>query len=757
MSKRNRYYTLGVYGLLLALSAGFSIKIYHDSRALYGETVALIERDLPILASLSRLRANVVEREPVLYEYYATTDRARFQLRWRRNLGLTEELGAKVGQDFPGHPRLLVLDDLNRQVDELALELDRVLVARQVDWDAARTLLEEISRKALVINANLDRLAEEVRGRVDSRANAAHMRVDTINWTVLFYSGAMLLLAIAAGYFINSYLVGARERRRLSMFAERNPNPVLNLDVTGGVLYANPAAHSTLAALGYGSGPLTLLFPWDSSARLAEMLARGQATRQWNYTALGREYETTLQYLHDFECFNAYLVDVSGRKEAERRMEYLAEHDPLTDLPNRRRFIEDIRRQLASGRMGAVVLLSIDRLRAIVDGVGHGVADQLLQAVARRLLRALADCADLCSNAHLYRFEGAVFGLLLPCLESDQSPELITRKIARDFESPIHAENQAFFLGVSIGASLFPTDDGDAVNLISHADRALQQVKQRGGGGYRAYDRDLSIQAVERLALESDLRHALERNELFIQYQPQVDVASLRIVGVEALLRWRHPIRGLISPAQFIPLAEASGLIAPIGVWVLETACAQAQAWHTTGLPRITMAINLSARQFVTEDLARDIARVLTHTGLPAQYLELEVTESMAMDDVERSVRMLRAMKDLGACISIDDFGTGYSSLAYLRRLPIDKLKVDQSFVRNLESDPGDAALVRSVVQLGHSLNLSVIAEGVETPGQLEFLRATGCEEIQGYYFSRPLDSSAMEILLGRDIAALQA
>ncbi len=757
MPRRNRYYILGVYALLLALSAGFSIKIYHDSRALYGETVALIEQDLPILGSLSNLRANVVAQEPILYEYYATTDRARFRQRWQGNRQLVAELGTKIRRDFPGHPRLLVVDDLNREVDALSLELDRLLGAKPVDWDEARALLEEISLHAVEINANLDRLAEDVHGRVDSKASAAQMRVDTINWTALFYSGAMFLLAIAAGYLINSYLAGARERRRLAMFAERNPNPVMNLDAAGGVLYANPAAHSTLATLGYNAGPLTLLLPSDMPARLESMLTEGLATRQWNYTALGREYETTLQYLQDFEYFNAYLVDVSGRKEAERRMEYLAEHDPLTDLPNRRRFIEDIRREIANGRLGAVVLLSIDRLRAIVDGVGHGVADQLLQAVAQRLLRSLADCTDQCSNAHLYRFEGAVFGLLLPCLETEQTPEQITRKIARDFESPIHADNQAFFLGVSIGASLFPTDDGDAVNLISHADRALQQVKQRGGGGYRAYDRDLSIQAAERLALEGDLRHALERKELFIQYQPQVEVASMRIVGVEALLRWRHPTRGLISPAQFIPLAEASGLIVPIGAWVLETACAQAQAWHTTGLPRITMAINLSARQFATEDLARDIAQVLSQTGLPPQFLELEVTESMAMDDVERSIRILRAMKDLGACISIDDFGTGYSSLAYLRRLPIDKLKVDQSFVRNLENDPGDAALVLSVVQLGHSLNLSVIAEGVETLGQLEFLRGTGCEEIQGYYFSRPLDSAALETLLGSGIAAFQA
>jgi len=748
MDKGFRFRILAVYGLLLALSAGFSMKIYHDSRALYDETVALIEQGLPVLNSLSSLRANVVAQEPILYEYYATTDSARFRMRWQSNRQRIDKLGAKVRQDFLGHPRLAEVDDHNQHIDALSSDLDLTLSKAPVDWDQARALLEEISRHAVEINTNLDALAEDVHGRVDRKAGAARMRVDSINWTALFYSGAMFLLALAAGYFINIYLAGARERKRLAMFAERNPNPVLNLNPAGEVLYANPAANSTLTALGCASKPVATLLPADASARLASMLETGQATTQWTYAALGREYETTLHYLNDFGYFNAYLVDVSARKEAERRMEFLAEHDPLTDLPNRRRFIEDIRREVASGKTGAVALLSIDRLRGIVDGVGHAVADRLLQAIAQRLLRDLSDCADLCPNTHLYRFEGAVFGLLLPCLDSEQAPEQIARKIARSFASPIHADNQAFFLGVSIGASPFPTDDGDAVNLISHADRALQQVKQRGGGSYRAYDRELSIQASERLELESDLRQALERNELFIQYQPQVDLASLRIVGAEALLRWQHPTRGLISPAQFIPLAEETGIIVPIGAWVLETACAQAQAWHMAGLPRITMAINLSARQFTTENLAQDIAQVLAKTGLPPQALELEVTESMAMDDVDRSIRILREIKALGACISIDDFGTGYSSLAYLRRLPIDKLKVDQSFVRNLEHDPGDASLVRSVMQLGHSLNLSVIAEGVETLGQMEFLRETGCEEMQGYYFSRPINGSDFAALL---------
>ena len=734
---------LAVYALVIALGGGFSAKIYRDSRALYGETMSLVEQGLPALGSLSAMRASVVAQEPILYEYYATTDATRFRMRWQANRQIISDHEKKVRRDFPDHPRLAVIDVHDARIGVLASDLDRTLSGKPVDWDQARAQLEEISRHALAINANLDTLAEDVQARVDRRGGAAQAQVSAIQWTVLFYSGAMFLIALLAGYFINVYLAGARERRHLAMFAERNPNPVLNLDHDGKVTYANPGAHGTLAALGDANAPTSALLPADTPARLAALLDGGGQTAQWSYAALGREYEATLQYLQDFDLFHAYLVDVTARKEAERRRVYQAYHDPLTDLPNRRRFVEDIGMAVADGRMGAVALLSIDRLRGIVDGVGHGVADHLLQAVAQRLLKTLSDSAHLCPHASAYRFEGAVFGLLLPCLDSEQAPARIAGEIARGFLAPVPADGQAFFLGVSIGASLFPTDDGDAVNLISHADRALQQVKNLGVGGYRAYDRELSVQAGERLELENDLRQALARNELFLVYHPQVSLASNRIVGAEALLRWRHPSRGLISPEQFIPLAEESGLIVPIGAWVLQTACAQAQSWREAGLPPVTMAVNLSARQFASQDLTQDIARVLTHTGLPPQALELEVTERMAMDDVACSIRILQAMKALGVCVSMDDFGTGYSSLAYLRRLPIDKLKVDQSFVRNLETDPGDATLVRVIVELGHSLNMSVIAEGVETAGQADYLRGMGCEEVQGHFFSHPLEKDA--------------
>lgn len=535
---------------------------------------------------------------------------------------------------------------------------------------------------------------------------------------------------------------------RLDSFVEKNPAPVLRLTPDGRVSYANPGARATLESLGAPGDAFHLLLPDDVSTRLAQQVEGGTELVYWQYPALGREYETAVFHLSDAEIFHAYVRDVTAHREAERRLLYLARHDPLSGLPNRRYFTEEIDASIARGQSGVVALLGINRLRHIVAGVGHGMADHLLQAVARRLEDGLAACADICPDTRLYRFEGAVYGLLLPCPGEADLPRRLAAKLIRTFEVPVAVDNQSFFLGVSMGVSQFPADGGDAITLISHADSALQRAKESGGEHYRAYDRALSDEARERLALENDLHDALARGELSLSYQPQWEISSGRIVGAEVLLRWQHPVFGQIPPSRFIPVAEESGLIVPIGEWVLRAACAQTRVWHDTGLPPLTIAVNLSARQFMIPDLCTRIADILTASGLPASALELEITESLAMEDVAHSVRTMSELKALGVRISMDDFGTGYSSLASLRRLPIDKLKVDQSFVRKLEHDAGDATLVRAIVELGHNLGMRVIAEGVETIGQAAFLRGLGCEEAQGFFVSPPLDGVAFAELL---------
>ncbi|MDE2089728.1 MAG: bifunctional diguanylate cyclase/phosphodiesterase, partial [Gammaproteobacteria bacterium] len=462
-----------------------------------------------------------------------------------------------------------------------------------------------------------------------------------------------------------------------------------------------------------------------------------------------RTMECGVHFLRDLECFHVYVTDITQRKRAEAELVYRAYHDALTGLPNRRMLSERLEDILGTpnrdGLCIAVLLMELDRLTMVIDSLGHEVADALLQAVSTRLQQVLAECQDICGNAILYRFEGDVFALMVPGFTGAQAPVRLAEKILQEMRRPLHVNAREFVATFSIGMGVFPMDGQDAVTLLRNADTARQRAKQSGGNSFQCYSADMNAHAAEWLSLESWLRHALERDELRLYYQPQIDVRNGRLIGTEALLRWQHPERGLLSPGEFISLAEETGLIVPIGEWAMRMACAQNKAWRDRGPGKITVAVNISARQFHRQDLPALVARMLAETGLLPDGLELEITESVAMQDVERATTVLAELKRMGVKLSIDDFGTGFSSLNYLKRFPIDKLKIDQSFVRNLTTDENDAAIARAVITLGHSLKLKVIAEGVETAEQLAWLRREDCDDAQGYLFGKPVPADQFE------------
>lgn len=418
----------------------------------------------------------------------------------------------------------------------------------------------------------------------------------------------------------------------------------------------------------------------------------------------------------------------------------------LTGLANRRQFAECLDDAFASpvtDKHPALILLGLDRFRSTVDVLGHVAGDDIIRAVADRLATLVG--AD---NATLYRFDGAFFAILLPRIVDSELPMRLATTIQAAMKQTFHIGGRELFFSFSIGIAQAPQDGQDAASLFRAADMAVQAVGQQGGDGVRCCFGIMKEHALEFLEFEHALRRAEEKQELELHYQPQLDIASGRIIGLEALIRWRREGRELISPADFIPLAEETGMILSIGTWVLRTACAQNRARQDAGHEAVTVAVNLSARQFLDPTLADTVAPILKETGLPPQYLELEVTESAAMHSVELAVTTLNSLRAIGVKLSIDDFGTGYSSLAYLKRFPIDKLKVDQSFVRHLSEDANDAAIAQAVINLGHSLGLKVIAEDVETPEHLAMLRSYGCEEMQGYLFSKPRPAAEITPML---------
>lgn len=430
------------------------------------------------------------------------------------------------------------------------------------------------------------------------------------------------------------------------------------------------------------------------------------------------------------------------QKQAEKIVNYLADHDPLTNLPNRFLFTDRLQQALLRApwnkRLVAVLFIDLDRFKVINDIQGHAVGDQLLKAVAEKLKLCVRD------GDTVGRLGGDEFVLILDDVAVPEDVPKITPKILQELSEPIHVEEQALIISASIGIALYPNDGEDVETLLENADTAMYRVKEQGGNNFQFYSPELSLKASKKRALETDLRWAIERDEFRLHYQPKVDLTTGEVVGVEALVRWEHPALGLISPSEFIPLAEETGLIVPIGEWVLRTACAQNKTWQKAGLPSILVAVNLSGRQFYQRNLIETISQVIDRTGLNPEYLELELTENVFMENADAAVMRLQELDAMGVKISIDGFGTGYSSLSYLSRLPVSSLKIERHFVRHIATDLGYVSIVNAIITLAHSLKMKVIAEAVEDLDQLESLRSLKCDQMQGYFCSKPLPADEM-------------
>ena len=443
--------------------------------------------------------------------------------------------------------------------------------------------------------------------------------------------------------------------------------------------------------------------------------------------------------------------DISNIKDAESRLEHLAHHDALTDLPNRLLCLARLEHELQvakrSGEQVGVLFIDLDMFKNINDSLGHAKGDHLLQQVAKRVQE------NIRGEDTFARLGGDEFVMIAGAIKGRQDIALIAENTLAMFSRPFLVDEQDVFISASIGISIYPDDGEDTDTLLRNADVAMYCAKSEGRNNYQFYMPALTHRVQERLNIETCLRQALKKNELMLYYQPQYSLDSQQMIGVEALLRWRHPEMGMVAPDRFIPVAEETGLIVPIGEWVLKTACQQLKAWQDAGCAPGRMAVNLSARQFWKPGLAKVVQNILTETGIEPGFLELELTESIIMHDTDIVSNTLATLHEIGVELSIDDFGTGYSSLSYIRRFPLDRLKIDRSFVRDIMSNPDDAEMIVSIIALGHSMKLKVLAEGVETLEQLQYLQMQGCDEVQGFYFSKPLPADELGALLTLPVA----
>jgi diguanylate cyclase (GGDEF)-like protein len=452
----------------------------------------------------------------------------------------------------------------------------------------------------------------------------------------------------------------------------------------------------------------------------------------------GKAKEDLLQKVEEISRSNKELVRLAHEaRTMTRQMTHSAEHDALTDLPNRLLLNDRIGQAVALAqrreKQVGVLYLDLDSFKHMNDSLGHPIGDKLLQSLARRLLGCVR------TTDTVSRLGGDEFVILLSEIERPEDAAIISRKLLQAVSKAFPIDKHDLHITASIGVSTYPDDGFDAETLIKNADTAMFQAKENGREGYQFFRPAMNVRAVERQLIEEHLRRALERQEFALHYQPKIILKTGAISGVEALLRWTHPTRGYVPPGQFIPVAEDCGLILPIGAWVLKEACAQARAWADAGLPALTMAVNVSPVQFKSNGFLNNLAAILIETGLDPRSLELEVTEGALMKNPELAADTLSTLRGMGVQVAIDDFGTGYSSLSYLRRFPLDALKIDQSFIRQITTIPDETVIVSAIISMGQSLNLRIIAEGVETEDQLDFLKAHKCDEAQGFYFSRPV------------------
>jgi EAL domain-containing protein (putative c-di-GMP-specific phosphodiesterase class I)/GGDEF domain-containing protein len=729
-------------GLALILGLSLSYIVYKSSTKIEQNTYELVNKYIPILNSSNQIIEILIAQERNIYEYFVTQDNSLFLSKQNEfNQILTAQYLLITQQgSFTNESQLIA--ESQKQIELLFTKFHTTIQNRdQYDandyWDELRVILAQISATRREITPVLETIKMETQKNVMSAKNATHKQVAKSHTMVVFYSFSIILLGALIAWYIRQSIVNNAKMNRLALFPHRNPNPILSINNKGNISFSNPACEALLLKLQYTNEEIHKLLPHNYSALCKKIIKSKLQSISVEQTIKQFVLQYNINYLPDINAYDIHIIDITERKIAEEKVKKLAFYHQVTHLPNQYKLDDDLISEIKRQKEFSLGIFSIRSFNELVTAYGVEVCNDLVLKFCQHLNNAFVN------EFIFYHLNENHFALISRGENDKASLQRIAKQICHIAEKPLITQYGEFFIELDFGFCLYPTHGQDKNRLIKNAFSALSIAQANQHEYFSLFCSDLEHDITHNANMIDDLRNAITKDELFLVFQPQLNLAQQKITGIETLVRWKRN-DNIVSPAEFIPLAEQSGLIVPIGQWILEQACLFTKTLISLGHEDIVVAVNVSPRQFSHPDFLQTVQQTLENTELDAKNLELEITEGVFMHNEEMTLCVLNQLKKNGIQLSIDDFGTGYSSLSYLKRFPIDKLKIDQSFVKDCHENNEDKAIISTIVALGKNLNLSLIAEGVEELAHVDFLKSIHCDEIQGYWYSRPLEKDKL-------------
>ncbi|MBU3002020.1 putative bifunctional diguanylate cyclase/phosphodiesterase [Paraglaciecola arctica] len=724
-----------IFALVLVLGMAVSGVVFYKGENIAQKTVDLIAQQIPSYDLLSKLNGSLIEKERFLYEFYATQQQNDFQLGYAKSNLQAQNAFDELLVRFGDIPPLRITQSSLVELNKLAEAFVANITSTETNWDLAREQLRTISDVRRATSPQIQQLINLTEQKVEDSEMVILNGLELVRLFVVLYGFATLIVAFIVAKAIKAYLYTSVYNQRLSLFSTRNPNPVISLDNRNVVTYYNPATENLLEKLGFAEGKVDLLLAKDIEEHQKQLLEEGaNDSKQFEYQIAELYFQCDLHWLEDLQQWDMHLTDITERKKFEQELQYRASFHPQTGLLNRYELEKAVTELCQTKQIFTFGLLEIRSFSQLMSGQGVTVAATVVKEVASALDNILLSIHK--TGFRIFHTGEKSFALVCTCDLNNQQINSLVEQIDSKISSTIfHCQYQ---VQLDFGFANSPQHGSDYTQLHKNALAALDKSARSGDKSHVLFNIQLGDKLFYQQQLVEDMRTAIENAQFELYFQPQLALSNNKIIGAEALIRWQRNGQW-IAPSEFIPLAERAGLIDSLGDWILHTACNKAQNLVNSGWNDLVMAVNISPLQFGRKDFLSKVKGVLKETGLEAKNLELEVTEGVIIYNELEAIETLAELKKLGVHLAIDDFGTGYSSLSYLRKFNIDKLKIDQSFIQDIQHQPADQSIVRTIIELGRNLELKVIAEGVEGLDQQDILASMGCDEIQGFYFSRPL------------------